>query len=136
MEQMPENTLVVIADGGGARTFLSKGDGRPVQLEQHQLLTPQNINDDGPSGSRPNQQSEAQTDEATFAKQLAHRLNHGALTQQYEHLVLVADPQTLGQIRPQLHKETQQRMLFELGKTLRNESLKDIEKALAADEAP
>lgn len=133
MKQMPENTLVVIADGGGARTFLSKGDGRTVQLEQQQLLTPQNINDDGPSGSRPHEQSESQTDEATFAKQLAHRLNDGALKQEYAHLVLVADPQTLGQMRPQLHKETQQRMLFELAKTLTNESLKDIETALAPD---
>ncbi len=130
MNKMPEGTLVLIADGGNARTFISKGDGSTVQLEQKDILTPQNINDDGPSGSRPHEQTESQTDEATFAKQLAHRLNNGALKGEYAHLVLVADPQTLGQMRPQLHKETQQRLLFELGKTLTNASLKDIEKAL------
>lgn len=133
MKKMPEGTLVLIADGGGARTFLSKGDGRSVQLEQQHELTPQNLVEDGPSGSRPHEQSESQTDEATFAKQLAHRLNDAALKGEYEHLVLVADPQTLGQIRPQLHKETLQRLLFELDKTLTNAPLKDIEKALAPD---
>lgn len=133
MKKMPQGTLVLIADGGGARTFLSKGDGRSVQLEQQHELTPQNLSEDGPSGSRPHEQSESQTDEATFAKQLAHRLNDAALKGEYEHLVLVADPQTLGQIRPQLHKETLQRLLFELDKTLTNAPLKDIEKALAPD---
>ncbi len=131
MKKMPENTLVLVADGGQARTFISKGDGQTVQLEQKDVLTPQNISDDGPSGKRPHDQTESQTDEATFAKQLAHRLNDGALANQYEHLVLVADPQTLGQMRPQLHKETQQRLLFEVAKTLTNASLKDVEKALA-----
>lgn len=135
MKMMPEHTLVVIADGGGARTFLTKGDGQAVQLEQKEVLTPQNINDDGPSGKRPHDQTESQTDEATFAKQLANRLNNGALTNQYAHLVLVADPQTLGQMRPQLHKETLQRLLFELAKTLTNASVKDLEKALAPSDA-
>lgn len=131
MKKMPENTLVLVADGGHARTFISKGDGQTVQLEKKDELTPQNINDDGPSGKRPHDQTESQTDEATFAKQLAHRLNDGALNNRYDHLVLVADPQTLGQMRPQLHKETQQRLLFELAKTLTNASLEDIKKALA-----
>ncbi len=133
MKKMPENTLVLIADGGNARTFISKGDGSTVKLEQKDVLTPQNVNDEGPSGRRPHEQTEAQTDEATFAKQLAHRLNEGALKNQYAHLVLVADPQTLGQIRPQLHMQTQQRLLFELAKTLTNSPLEDIQKALAAD---
>ncbi len=133
MKKMPENTLVLVADGGNARTFRSKGDGKSVRLEQKDVLTPQNINDEGPSGSRPHEQSESQTDEATFAKQLAHRLNDGALKNEYTHLVVVADPQTLGQIRPQLHKETSQRLLFELAKTLTHASLKDLEQALAPE---
>ncbi|MEO6171235.1 MAG: host attachment family protein [Lysobacter sp.] len=133
MKNMPEGTLVLVADGGNARTFRSQGDGKTVKLEQKDVLTPQNVNDEGPSGSRPHEQTESQTDEATFAKQLAHRLNDGALKNAYAHLVLVADPQTLGQMRPQLHKETSQRLLFELAKTLTNATLQDIEKALAPE---
>lgn len=130
MDKMPEGTMVLVADGGGARTFRSVGSGQPVSLEQQHVLTPQNINDEGPSGSVPTEQTAAQLDEATFAKQLAHRLNAGALKNEYAHLVLVADPQTLGHMRPQLHKETQQRLLFEVAKTLTNSPLADIERAL------
>ena len=45
-------------------------------------------------------------------------------------LVLVADPQTLGQMRPQLHKETLERLRGEVAKTLTNSPLEDITAAL------
>ena len=56
----------------------------------------------------------------------------GALRQQYDHLVLVADPVTLGRMRPLLHKETMQRIVVEIGKDLTNTRLEAIEQALAA----
>jgi len=130
MERIPEGTLVVVADGEGARVFRNVGKGNALSLQQQELLEVENINDEGPSGIAPPEQTGQQTDEATFAKQLAHQLNHGALTNQYAHLVLVADPQTLGQIRPQLHKETLQRLHGELAKTLTNTPLEEIERAL------
>ena len=40
------------------------------------------------------------------------QVNEAALKQQYEHLVLVADPTTLGRVRPLLHKEAMQRPLM------------------------
>ncbi|MEO7917446.1 MAG: host attachment protein, partial [Dokdonella sp.] len=46
-------------------------------------------------------------------------------------LVIVADPTTLGRVRPQLHKEAEQRLVAEIGKTFTNAPLEDIEKALA-----
>lgn len=130
MNRIPAQAMVVVADGEGARIFRNVGTHGVLSLEQQELVTAQNIDDDGPSGSAPPEQTSKQTDEATFAKQLAHRLNHGALTNGYDHLVLVADPQTLGQMRPQLHKETLHRMHGELAKTLTNSSLADIERAL------
>lgn len=130
MNSIPAQAMVVVADGESARIFRNVGTKGVLTLQQQELVTAHNINDDGPSGSAPSEQTESQTDEATFAKQLAHRLNHGALTNAYDHLVLVADPQTLGQMRPQLHKETLQRMHGELAKTLTNSSLADIERSL------
>ncbi|WP_426700904.1 host attachment protein [Rhodanobacter sp. Col0626] len=53
----------------------------------------------------------------------------GVLKQEYEHLVLIADPKTLDEIRPQLHVEVAKRMMGELGKTLTNSILEDIEKS-------
>ena len=45
-------------------------------------------------------------------------------------LVLVADPQTLGRIRPQLHKEVQSRLVRDLAKDFTNAPLEDIQRAL------
>ena len=127
--KIPVGTLVVVADGTGARVFSNVGDGNKLTLKQFDMLELMNMNDDGPSTS-PTEATGQQIDEATFAKQLALRLNEGALKGEYAHLVLIADPQTLGQMRPLLHKETQQRMLGEIAKTLTNSPLEDIERAL------
>lgn len=130
MNKIPADAMVVVADGEGARVFRNVGTNNKLSLKQQEHITPQDIDNDGPSGSAPPEQSVQQTYEATFAKQLAHYLNHGALSNGYAHLVLVVDPQTLGQVRPQLHKETLARMHGELAKTLTNSPLADIERAL------
>lgn len=127
---IPADTLVVVADGEGARVFRNIGDDQTLTLQQQDLLELMNMNDDGPAGSMPAESTGKQLDEATFAKQLALRLNAGALKGEYAHLVLVADPHTLGQMRPLLHKETLQRLVAEIAKTLTNSPLADIERAL------
>lgn len=131
IDKMPAGTLVVVADGEGARVFRNVGDDQAITLQQQDLLELMNMNDDGPAGSQPAESTGRQIDEATFAKQLAHRLNDGALKNQYEHLVLVADPITLGRMRPLLHQQTLQRMVGEVAKTLTNAPLADIQRALS-----
>lgn len=128
--RIPAGTLVVVADGEGARVFRNVGDEQAVTLQQQELLELMNMNDDGPAGSMPAESTGQQLDEATFAKQLALRLNAAALKHEFEHLVLIADPQTLGLMRPLLHKETLQRTVAEIAKTLTNSPLADIERAL------
>lgn len=130
MDRIPAGALVVVADGGGARLFRNVGEGRELSLRQEEVLTPQNVNDEGPSGSQPTELRGNEAEEALFAKQLARRLNDDALKNRYAQVVLVADPQTLGQMRPLLHKETRQRLLGELAKTLTNAPIADIEQAL------
>lgn len=132
MAQVPSDALVVVADGGGARLFRNRGHDGELALHQVELRELMNMDDDGPSGSMPHESTGAQIDEATFAKQLALALNADALKQGYEHLVLMADPTTLGRMRPLLHKEVQQRLLLEVPKTLTNAPLPDIEAALRA----
>lgn len=129
--KIPAGTLVVVADGEGARVFRNIGSDQALTLQQQDLLELMNMNDDGPAGSMPAESTGRQLDEATFAKQLANRLNDGALKDRYAHLVLIADPQTLGQMRPLLHKETEQRLVAEIAKTLTNSPLEDIERALS-----
>ena len=122
---------VMVADGSEARLFTNVGNVTRVSLKQEQHLSPENLLDDGPSGHRPPEENEQAADEATFAKQLAQRLNAAALHDEYEHLVLMADPQTLGQMRPQLHVETQKRLVGEIAKTMTGAPLEDIQNALS-----
>jgi protein required for attachment to host cells len=129
---IPSEALVVVADGGGARLFRNKGDERALALHQVELRELINMDDDGPAGSMPGESTGQQIDEATFAKQLALALNDGALKHQYDALVLIADPTTLGRMRPLLHKEVVARTVTELAKTLTNAPLEQIEQALRA----
>jgi len=129
-QRIPEGTVVVVADGGSARVFTNVGSGSNLQLHQQQMMEVENVDDEGPSGAVPKDMSDAQLDEATFAKQLASQLNEGALNNRYAHLLLVADPTTLGRLRPLLHKETQARLLGDLAKDLTNSPLADIQRAL------
>lgn len=131
MHTVPPNALVVVADGTGARVFRNQGDGRAVSLHQFQLLELMNMNDDGPAGSVPDGATGYQIDKATFAKQLAQRLNDTALKGAYDDLVLIADEKTLGEMRPLLHKEVQDRLRIELGKNLTNVPLEEIERELS-----
>ncbi len=130
MQRIPTATWVLIADGTEARLLANVGTAVDVSLKQERMLGPSNLDDDGPSGHRPPESDGQSTDEATFAKQLARWLNAAALNDEFEHLVLMADPQTLGQIRPQLHAETRRRLIREVAKTMTKSPLQDIEKAL------
>lgn len=132
MALIPSDTLVVVADGTGARLFRNSGDERALALHQVELRELMNMDDDGPAGSMPHESSGQQIDEATFAKQLALALNDGALKHQYQYLVLAADPTTLGRMRPLLHKEVQARVIAEIPKTLTNAPIEEIERALRA----
>lgn len=129
--QIPNEALVIVADGEGARVFRNRGDERRISLHQYDQLELMNMNDDGPSGSMPDGTDNFRIDKATFAKQLARRLNDGALKQQYRDLVLVADEKTLGEVRPLLHKEVRERLCGEVDKNLTNTPLEELERILS-----
>jgi len=131
MENIPTHALIVVADGTGARLFRNTSKTPHVSLRADGEFNPHHLDDDGPAGGRPPESTGQETDEATFAKQLAKELYRRAHLGEFEHLVIVADPQTLGQLRPSLHKEVQSRVLREVAKTLTNSPIKDIEATLS-----
>ncbi len=130
-DKIPHNALVVVADGTGARFLRNSGRGHHVTLVADSDLHPVDLGNDGPSGKRPQESTQQETNEATFAKQLAHELYRRAHLGDYAALVLIADPQTLGQIRPLLHKEVLSRLVLEHAKTLVKASIAEIQKSLA-----
>jgi protein required for attachment to host cells len=115
-----------------ARLFRNAGKGVQLQLQQVQVIEPYELEDDGPSGRMPPDADQSRIDEAMFAKQLAHWIKAAALAQKFEHVFLVADPQALGEIRPQLHAESIKRLVGELPKTLSNAPLSDIEQIITS----
>ena len=82
-DKIPHNALVVVADGTGARFFRNAGQDFKVSFAAEGKFNPTNLLDEGPAGHRPPESSKQETDEATFAKQLAkelYRRAHNTLT--------------------------------------------------------
>ena len=127
---IPHKALIVVADGTVARFYRNTGTETKIHLAADGELHPGHLSSDGPAGHRPKDSSHQETNEATFAKQLANELYRKAHAGEYAALVLIADPHTLGQIRPSLHKEVQSRMVRELHKTLTKASIDDIVRSL------
>tara|TARA_R110000824_G_scaffold362725_1_gene550689 strand:+ start:967 stop:1365 length:399 start_codon:yes stop_codon:yes gene_type:complete len=123
----PEDTFVVIATGREAKTF----HVRSGSLEHDGDWNPGDLADQGPSGKSPSEQSPRESMEATFSKIIAEKLYERSHKGAYERLILVADPETLGEIRPLLHQEVSDKIVLEQAKTLINSPVADIEKSLA-----
>ena len=122
------NTWIVVANGGSVRLLRNAGNATDVRLEEQAVP---DLNDPhlGPSGSQPQSVDIA---EATFNRKLALWLNNQALNHGFEHLVLVADPISMGELRPLLHQQVNARTQAEVTKDWTNLGLKEIQKALDA----
>ncbi len=122
--------LVLVADGHKAILLRNTSSDDKIELREERRLSPANLLDDGPSGSRPTEQTRRQTDEATFAKQLAETLYSMKMAGGFGSLIIVADPQTLGQLRNTVHKVVEQSIVRTLAKDLTNHSVLEISEAL------
>ncbi len=127
--QNADGTLVVVATGLEAHTFMMKGE----RLEPSARWTQQDLANEGPSGKTPPDSAPRDLNEATFSKQIAEKLYALAHGDAFRHLILIADPTTLGEIRPLLHTSVTERIILEQAKTLINSPIEDIEASIAAD---
>lgn len=128
----PDKSFVVVADGAGARFFRIPGHVEKMTLVAEGVIHPMHLESEGPAGKNPPERSRRENDEATFAKQLAQELYWRAHNNEFTSLILIADPQTLGQMRPLLHKEVVARVTREIAKTLTKSSHDDILAAIDA----
>jgi protein required for attachment to host cells len=129
---LQDKTSILIASGEIAKLFRANGNGENYSLEHVKDLVPGHLADDGPAGKSPPDESDKELNEATFSKHLANYLYHSVHSGKIKSLVLVADPDSLGEIRPLLHKEVENVLKVDLAKTLINSPVDDIEKALKA----
>lgn len=125
---LSHNALVVVADGHQAILFRNTAP-QGIELQEIERLRPKNLQDES-QGKQPEETTPKDEDEATFAKQLAERLNRMVLQNKVEELAVVADPTTLGTMRKHYHKTLEQKLAKELAKTLTSASASEIAAAL------
>lgn len=127
---IPNKALILVADGAKAILFRNVGQGSEVTLREERRLTLSDFSNDGPSGSQGQEASPGDTDEATFGKKLAQSLQTMRAANGYEALVIVADPQTLGELRKVMHKTVEASVVHTIAKDLTNHATTEIAAAL------
>ncbi len=147
MTALKNGTWVLIADGEKALFLENRTDGEDPFLEvvrreeqdnppsREQAANRPGRVSDGPSGHR---SAVDDTDwhelaKDRFASDLADILYKQAHSGKFDSIVLVAPPNTLGELRQQLHQEVTNKVIGEVPKTLTNHPLNEIEKIVAKE---
>ncbi|MBH0239038.1 host attachment family protein [Methylobrevis albus] len=130
---LPKGTIVAVADGEKFNLFRNVGDEAGVKLVdvKHESV----VSDPGTSTGRQSSAANpdhGQAEEDQFSAGIVQHLNQDALAGKIEHLVIVAAPRALGEMRQHYHKALSAVLLGELAKDLTGHPVADIEKALAA----
>lgn len=138
--QLPHATLVLVADGQKYLMLRNQGDEDILDLRIIAVDEIENPPDREQSTDRPGRFPDTgdhksavqetdwhQLEKERFAQDVAKMLNASAMSGQLSPLVIIADPSTLGELRPSLHKATQERVLAEIDKDITNHPLDQIE---------
>lgn len=139
--QVPHNAFVLVADGRKALFFRNEGDAEYPNLkvehaEEHVNPADRDQKTDSAGQSSSTQSGTMgevdfhQQEEDRFAAETAEMLKRRALSNDFESLIIVAPPKTLGELRKHYHKEVSDRLSGELAKDLTGHPVPDIEQAL------
>ena len=144
--QIPHNSYVLVADGKKSLFFRNEGDGDYPNLvverkdghadqEDRELKTDdrgRTFSSAGDGRSAYEETDYHQQAEDRFAAETAEMLKERAMRQEFEQLIVVAPPRTLGELRKHYHKEVEKRLAGELAKDLTSHPVEEIEKILSA----
>ena len=142
--QVPHDSVVLIADGRKTLFFRNEGDGtfpnlqverkeiheNPAHHEQASDTAGQAMNVIGGHGGTMGEVDFHQLEEDRFAADTAELLKARALGGEFESLIVVAPPKTLGALRKHYHKEVESRLVGEVPKDLVNVPVDEIERIL------
>lgn len=138
-------TWILVADGARARILQSEGWGSgltPVPGQERHVNNPptreQGTERPGRVQESANSARHAMTprvdwhryEKHLFAAELAGVLNRAGQEKAYDRLVIVAPPNTLGDLRAKLDKNTRRMVAAELDKDLTNETLDELQAQL------
>lgn len=143
---LPHNAVVLVADGRKMLFLRNEGDVEFPNLiveharEQDNPATRDQATDSAGRASSPQGAARSsveptdfhQLEEDRFAADAADFLKTRALKNDFESLIVIAPPKTLGELRKHYHKEVSNRLTGELDKDLTGHPIADIAKALQA----
>lgn len=149
--QVPHNAFVLVADGRKLLFLRNEGDADYPNLtveaaEEHPNPATRDQATDAagrassttPAGGTSRAGSSMdptdfhQLEEDRFAAEAAAMLKTRALANDFEKLIIVAPPKTLGELRKHYHREVENRLAGEVAKDLTGHTIPDIEAALKA----
>jgi protein required for attachment to host cells len=149
---LPNDTLVLVADGRKALFLRNEGDEQQIDLrtESHRARDERKDRDiktdaagqspapggSGLAGGTMDEPDFHQQEEDRFARDLAEKINAMALAGGFDALVVIAPARTMGELRPLWHKETAARIVGEHVKEMTDRPIPDIEALLVGEAAP
>jgi protein required for attachment to host cells len=147
--QVPHDAMIAVVDGRKMLFFRNEGDAAYPNLQiEKKLIDKHNPshNDQatdlagGAMGTRTagaqwgggnmEEVDFHQQEEDRFAAETAELLKKRALNNEFESLIIVAPPRTLGELRKHYHASVSERLAGELAKDLTGHSVPQIEEAL------
>jgi len=147
---LPNNALVLVADGRKMLFFRNHGDENQIDLrteahDERKDRKDSDIKTDAPGA----QQSSAgygrdtmeetdfhQQEEDRWIKEAAEELKKRALRNDFDALAIVAPPKALGVLRKELHKEVEKRIVCTVNKEMSGRPIPDIEALLNGHTRP
>ncbi|WP_367716431.1 host attachment family protein [Nitratireductor sp. GISD-1A_MAKvit] len=142
--RLVHDAWVVVADGEKALFLRNEGDATYPNLQVVRTIHEENPpsreqGTDKPGrfndGKNVHRSAVDETDwhrieKERFAAEVAERLYKLAHKGKFSKLVLVAPPLVMGELRKEMHKEVEDKVIGEIAKTLTNHTVGDIEKVL------
>ncbi len=144
---IPNNALILVCDGRKMLFLRNHGNAATIDLrteahDEQALPKDSEMKSDAPgvghqSGGYGRSAMEEpdyhQQAEDRWASKAADVLKKRALANDFDALIIVAPPRTLGELRKQLHKEVERRVVLELAKEMTDRPIADIEAMLAGE---
>lgn len=117
-------------DAAGGASSTQTGPGAPAVAQGGSMHAAGGGAQFAPSRGSMDETDFHQLEEDRFAAETAELLKTRALHQDFESLIIVAPPKTLGELRKHYHKEVSDRLAGELDKDLTGHTVPQIEEAL------
>ena len=133
--KLPHKAHVAIVDG--ENFVLMRNSGQPFEPKLEGAQKPDLTANNYSAGVK-HQDDAGQRMGSTDLEELAHAaaaaswLNAKAIANEFDDLLVIADPKTLGEMRRHYHGELEKRLVGEIAKTMTGEPTAKIEKAITA----